>query len=176
MLAPLSGKKLEWTARAVHPMRWEVRRPWWPPFCTVDAWPPQVLVWLTNDGSPLQRWSIQFDVTKYDGRIGDLPGAVGWTDTRHVDEGPPWTSGETRRFRLKVRGRDLPEPGNYAVRLHVAEFVHLPGQPGSYGGQEAFYGVIFERFRVHPNSDIRNSLVGLIALIGGAAGLVKVIL
>lgn len=93
-----------------------------------------------------------------------------------VDNGKPWATGETRRFRLKVRGRDLPEPGNYAVRLHVAEFIPLPGQPNAFGGQEAFYGVILERFRVHPNSDIRNSLVGSIAVVGGAAGLVKVIL
>ncbi len=157
-------------------MSWEVRRPWWPPFSTTDAWPPQVLVWLTNDGAPLQRWSIQFDITRFDGPIGELPAASGWVDTRHVGKGKAWPTGETRRFRLKANGRDLPEPGNYAVRVQVAEFVPLPGQPDAFRGQEAFYGVIFERFRVHPNSDIRNSLVGVVALMGGAAGLVKLVL
>lgn len=131
MLQFLGGRALQWTARSPHGMTWKVRRPWWPPFFTTDLWPPRVRMWFTNEGEDLVHdIGFQLDVVEYDGRIGELPRATGWTDTTHVSLNEPrWLSGETRRFMLKAKGRELPHPGNYAMRLSVAKFTPIPGAP-----------------------------------------------
>lgn len=131
---------------------------------------------LVNDGAEVDAWSIQLDVTRYDGPIGSLPGATGWQDTQHIHGDRPWRRGESRTFVLKVRALELPEPGNYALRLSVARFDPLPGQPGAMAGSENFYAVVFERFRVHPNTYLGAAAAGGVTVTGGVAALVRSIL
>lgn len=179
MLQFLGGRALTWTARSPHGMTWKIRRPWWPPFFTTDLWPPRVRMWFTNEGEDLiHDIGFQLDIVEYDGRIGELPRATGWTDTTHVSLNEPrWLSGETRRFLLKAKGRELPHPGNYAMRLSVAKFTPIPGAPpGVTQGSEVLTGYIFARFRVRPNTDLGRAAATLVTTVTAVIGAVALLL
>jgi hypothetical protein len=148
-----SRRVLEWTAGGDHPFTFVLRQPWWPPFYATAFFLPRLKVEIKHAGAVLPMTSFGLYVGAYDGPVGEIPSAdIAWVDTVHFQVDGDWQPGETRRFALTVRSRNLPHEGTYVLKLLVTKFVrqHHGGLDGS--GIHTIY--VVDYFRVEPISSV----------------------
>ena len=111
---------MPWTASRKHPFDVNVVKPRWPPLFSTAPWLPRLKVRLTNTGGHLDRASVSAEMANYNGDIGSVASAQGWTDEAHFDDfNQAWEQKQRRILDVRVPANKVPAPGTYLIHLRI---------------------------------------------------------